>query len=224
VKRAKPIAPGAGLAAWGWYAVVGITDGKIIHGGDVPGGDAAKVVRSALAKRADTTRGAFWAAWWSEDPRQKPETPPDDFGVVLGAQAHAEAIGEADRIIRIARGRPVFARSVGDLFARRAFREGGRRKTTATEKHRRAALEALTVTFGLNPETATVADVRRAFRRVVKTSKVHPDQGGTAAAFDALVQTRKAVEDFVRVLEQDRDAGATARGDTVVRKSRKRSR
>ena len=132
-RRRASSSAASGMVAWGWFAFVGMMDGKILQGGDVPGGEAAEQVRQALALRGDTTKGAFWAAWWTGDPRRTPDALPDDFGVVVGARAHAEAIGEADKAIRRAKGLRVYVVSIGEDFARRAFREGGRRKTSQAE-------------------------------------------------------------------------------------------
>lgn len=219
---ARSAAASAGLVAWGWFAFVGMTDGKLLQGGEVPGGEAAEQVRQALALRADTTKGAFWAAWWTVDPRKEPEAPPDDMGVIVGARAHAEAIGEADAAIRRAKGLRVFVISIGEHFARRAYREGVRRKTSSAEGDRAAGKDALAY-FGLDESVATIVDVRRAFRTLSK--KAHPDKGGSAEEFQALKETTKAAEDYLRLLELDRQAGARARGERLeVPAKRKRKK
>lgn len=201
----------SGLVVWGWFAVVAISDGKL-NGGDLPGGDAAKAVKTALAQRAGTGAAAFWCAWWSEDPRGSPETLPDDFGVVVGPLAHAEAVGEADRMIRRARGRPCYAVSIGEDFAKRCYREGARKKVSAVAKSREVALSVLK-SFGVDPEIATVAAVRKAFRKMVSTKKLHPDHGGDPVEFSKLEEERKIAEEIAKLLELDRQAGAFARGE-----------
>lgn len=72
----KPkVAPGKGVAAWGWYGLL-----------------------SVLGK------GTFWCAWWSEDPRRNRDAPPDDFGFVDGWLGMGEAVGAAYDSLRKARG------------------------------------------------------------------------------------------------------------------------
>lgn len=205
--------------AWGWFAVVSITDGKIL-GGEAPGGAAAVEAAKALALRADTTQGAFWCAWWTADPRGTPDMLPDDFGVVVGALAHAEAIGMADRLIRRARGSRCFSVSVGEDFARRSWREGARRTVSAVEAARADGHAALKL-LGLTPARATVAAVYSAFRRLAKRG--HADRGGSVD-MGALRDAKDRALDLAKVLEHDRAAGAYARGDATAAPKRRKKK
>lgn len=206
------------MVTWGYYAVTGIVLGE--HASEqTKGSEAAEMVTTALAGRMDTTQAAFFACWWTEDPRRNPDALPDDMGVITGPRAHDDAIDEADRVIRRGKGRSVYAMSIGADYARRAFRTGVRRRES-TAVVSRAVGHAALVDLGVAPEKATPALVRKAFKKLVRAA--HPDGGGSAEAFQVLVATRDAAIAHARILEAERRSSAYARGEKPEEKPRRK--
>ena len=193
------------MAVWGWYSIM------LAPATDAPGGSTVGLVARAPQARA------FWAAWWTEDPRRTPDTDPDDYGFVEGARPLDAAIGAAYDALRRGRGPRVYDVSVGEQHARRAFREGApQRRSPATDFDAisRGALAEL----GLD-ETATVADVKRAWRR--RALVLHPDRGGDAATFIELEQRVKVALAIVERRAAEIGMAAAAAGKGPARKRRK---
>jgi hypothetical protein len=206
-RRKTKIAPGQGMVAWGWYAIL------FVPAATAPGGSVAGTVLRAAPSRA------FWCAWWTEDPHRNPEAEPDDFGFVEGGKPVDAAIGAAYDSLRRGRGRAIFDVCVGEALAAKAYRAGAPvRRSVALDVDALAAegLRAL----GLRAD-ATVAEVKAAFRREAK--RVHPDQGGDAAAFRDLQRAYDAVLAVARRREEQGVLADVAAGKAPPQK-RRRSR
>lgn len=169
-RRARPAAPDSALVAWGWYAVTAAPLAPVV-GGPEPG----------LVPRLPEGR-AFWAAWWTADPRRDWQDP-DDFGFVEGAPAtiSGEAITVADRRVREAMGQRVFAVSVGEHMARRAFREGAPQRRVDTTDFEAIGLAWLEER-GL-PATAIPVVVKAAWREWLKAE--HGGEGAQGIDMEA---------------------------------------
>ncbi len=187
---------------WGWYAVVLVPDVPPTTEGGVQ-----VVVRSPGVT-------AFWAAWWTEQPNpasKAPLPPTDACGFVVGPEAFGEAITLADRAIRAAKGRFVYARSVGEDVALRCYNRGA--PTVRSSALDLDAIGKAALDFFDLPYTATPARVMAAFRAKVKVS--HPDHGGTERVDMAvIVRHKEHALDYLR--------GARKRGEAErpVRKPR----
>ncbi len=157
----RPVRKGEEAAAWGWYAVTVIPE-------PTGGGGAAGLVSRSQVMRA------FYAVWWTGDPRLVAGGPPDpdEFGFVEGARPMDLAIGASYDALRKGRGRHVYDVCIGERFALGAYREGAPRKTSkATD------FDAVAATFrarlGLTAE-ATPAEVKKAWHAFLHTA--HPDK------------------------------------------------
>lgn len=205
-----------GVVTWGWYSVLPLPRDVSRF---APGGEVAEMLQTALTKGEDTTLCAFYAVWWTEDPRVHPDASPDDMGVIVGPRAHAEAVGAADRACRRNKSERVYAMSIGDEFARRAYRVGVRREQSSVLSLRQAGQEALRY-FGL-VETISIDDAKRAVRRFLVTNNLHPDRGGTPEAFREFEEWKKLLYEFLKLRDKDATASAYARGETVVQKPKR---
>lgn len=192
---------------WGWYAVVLVPDVPPSTEGGVQ-----VVVRSPGVT-------AFWAAWWTEQPNPASKTalpPPDACGFVVGPEAFGEAITLADRSIRAAKGRFVYARSVGEDVAFRCYNRGA--PTVRSSALDLDAIGKAALDFFELPYTTTSARVMAAFRAKVKAS--HPDQGGTAGVDMALIVRHKEhALDYLRGARKRGEAERTARKPRAAKKA-----
>lgn len=198
-KHKTPPAPA--IAVFGWYAVFMLPDP--VSGGTVEG-----------LVRAEKNGRAFWAAWWSEDPRRAPDTDPDAYGFVEGAVAFGDAVGAAYNALRSARGPRVYDISLGASYAVTAFREGAPRQRATGTDFEALAIEGFTA-LGLT-DAATEAEVRAAF--LAK----HPDHGGDPAEDMArLTQLFKAVLVRVKRIAEEQARAAIRGGAAPKRKVRR---
>ncbi len=178
----RPKYPPPAVAVFGWYAAVVLPDPA--RGGTTPG----MVPREAQSR-------AFWAAWWTEDPRRAKDADPDAYGFVVGGKALGEAVGAAYDALRKARGPKVYDISIGDTYAVAAFREGAPRQRAVETDFEALALEGLQE-LGLG-ESATLREIRAAFQAR------HPDHGGKpgedihrlTTLFNAAVARRKRLDE-----------------------------
>lgn len=201
----KPLAPRSpGTVILGWYAVVALP--AATFGGSVPG-----LVTAGLTSRA------FWAVWWTDDPRRTPNANPDDFGFVLGARGIDEAIGAAYDALRQGRGPRVNDMSLGATFALAAYREGAPQRRSAVTDYDAQAAEGLGA-LGLPPD-ATAAEIRKAFKAK------HPDNGGDPKVdMDRLTKLFTAAHVAAKRREQEAARASIAAGVEPKRRKPRKSK
>lgn len=132
---------------------------------------------------ATQRRRFFWAAWWTGAPNHSPFRKPDAANG--GARTRQDALAEAER----AAGRHL---AEIDAYWARAWKTVLRgqplppppAKPRAPPKAAAAPSSAWSV-LGLEPG-ASAADIRRAFHD--RALESHPDQGGDAAQFRAVMR------------------------------------
>lgn len=170
--RRSPAPPG--VVTWGWYSV---TEGASeTVGGAKPG--------LVLRERSEC---AFWAAWWTEDPRLRPEADPDAHGFYTGPKAAFFAGAEAESCIRREKSSRAYVLAIAESFARGAYREGAPRlRSSATDFEEVAA--AWCDERGI-PRTAVVEVVKAAWRAYLKA--VHPDQAEQVGPLDLEAEKRR---------------------------------
>jgi hypothetical protein len=169
--RARAAAPG--VVTWGWYSV---TEGATpTAGGSAPG----------LVRRGKET--AFWAAWWTVDPRLDRTADPDDHGFFVGPKAAFVAGCEAESRIRREKSARAYVISIPESFARAAYREGAPRKRSEASD-----FEAISGAWcderGI-PRTAVPEVVKRAWRRWLKDH--HPDVARIAGHVDMELEKKR---------------------------------
>lgn len=201
--RRKKVGEPPGVVVWAWFAVL------LIAGADTGGSEAGLVATGAPER-------AFWAAWWSEDPRIA-AAEPDDYGFVDGrGLLLGEAIGAAYDACRRGRGPRVYAKSIGEHFALKAYREGAPRRRAAV-----VDFDALAAVFFEElrvAPTATPREVTAAFLAQ------HPDHGGTCIDIDRLTGLYKAALAVARRHQNEAELAAAAAGHGHAKKRRTRAR
>lgn len=209
----KPSGEAPAVVTWGYFSVLLLPD-------DSPrrlsrSASMNQAIRDARGASTEGIPTAFWAAWWTEDPRVKPNAAPDDLGIVTGPRAHTEAVSIADHAIRMSKSWRVYARSIGEGFAAKALRSGVKRQTSAVVTGRRDGLRALEI-LGLDAATATAEDVRHAYRTAVVAPGVHPDKGGTREKLQRFIDAKALALDHIKLRDQDTDGAARERGEKVA--------
>lgn len=212
--RYRPVAA-PGLAAEAYYAVIEVDRTKALPKTavavvqvDEKGNQLAVLsTKDPLTKRGKPTgRSVFWAAWTScGRPTLEPWTPPDDLGIVEGPGSFEQAIGAADEACRRLRGGAVFAYSVGERFAARAYTDGARCTSSKLVDLVSGGLAAL-AWMGLT-KAATDSEVRRAWGQKVKTDKLHPDsftdpdeKAAATEAFKIVEARKRAALDYLGLM------------------------
>ncbi|MBL8715198.1 MAG: J domain-containing protein [Myxococcales bacterium] len=137
-------------------------------------------------------RRYLWAAWWTRAPARHPFARPDasNGGAASVEEALREAEAVAGRTLTIVE--PKWARAWNRVL--RGMPPWTTRDFAETKPAPKAPTEndSLWTVLGVEP-TATVADIKRAFRQ--RALETHPDRGGDAEAFMALRQAYgKALE------------------------------
>jgi hypothetical protein len=152
-----------GVVTWGWYSIVEGAAPAI-------GGN-----RAGLVPRGPES--AFWAAWWTVDPRRDPSADPDAYGFVDGAKAAFMAEIEADRCIREQKSQRAYVLAICPSFARSAYWEGAPRRRSEAKD-----FEAIAAKWRAEhrvADNAQPSEVKAAWRAWVRGA--HPDRGGDHA-------------------------------------------
>lgn len=196
-------------AVWGWYGVA------MMPTPEAQARASGVSSKTALVQR-DKIEHAFWAAWWTADPREEPEADPDDYGIVSGPKPFGQAVSEAYDALRRGRGPRVYDMSVGAARALHAYRDGAPRKRSKATDFDSLAEEGY-VLFGLAADAKPSA-VTKAFM------KMHPDHGGDPDTDMAkLTGLYRAVLGEARRREAERQRAKVADGKAPRRRPKKRA-
>lgn len=198
--RSTGVRKGEEAAAWGWYAATVLPEPK--EGGTVEG----VVLRNGAPR-------AFWAVWWSGDPRRAEHPPePDEYGFVTGNVPLDEAVGAAYDALRKGRGRHVYDICIGETWALSAYREGAPTKKSAATDFDSLAASGRSM-LGLGPE-ARPPEVRAAWRAWAR--QAHPDRSGVAMDMQAAKHRYEAALAASQRVLADAQRADMAAGKTVV--------
>ena len=180
MKRPRPAAHG--LVTWGWYSV---TAGALREvGGSVPG----------LVPAGEET--AFWAAWWTEDPRRsKRPVAPDAFGFFTGPKASFVAGCEAESRIRREKSAAAYVISIPESYARGAYNDGAPRLRSKAKDWKKLA-GAWCKEHGL-PASAAPDAIKAAWRTWLKEN-----HGGAGAKGMNLDVERRRYDVALKVAEE----------------------
>lgn len=148
--------------------------------------------RGVVSITTTKRRRFLWCAWWTGEPTREPFRKPDAFSG--GARTEAEALRQAERAaggpLRVVE--PIWARAFVRVQAglppwvEKKPRARPEEREPAEKKRRRyvpsvASPERCPFTLLGLPKTASVEEIRRAFRH--RALATHPDRGGDAEAF-----------------------------------------
>ncbi|UQA57571.1 J domain-containing protein [Polyangium aurulentum] len=150
--------------------------------------------RGVVSITTTKRRRFLWCAWWTGEPTRDPFRKPDAFSG--GARSAAEALAEAQRAAGgpLRQVEPIWARAFVRVLAgqppwveKKARARPEEREPEEEKKKRRRYVPSVSspercpfAVLGL-PKTASVEEIRRAFRQ--KALATHPDRGGDAEAF-----------------------------------------
>lgn len=154
-----------------------------------------------IVNKQGITRG-FWAVWWNNAPQLDALEPPDECGVYEGANCFVEAMGEADRVVRAAKGPRAYARPLHQDFAFRVYRDGLRKRKTALTTEGEAALYEFGISKPYNLDVLTERFVRAEYRQLISSRMLHPDSGGDPEAFMRVTRLLDVAVLYVRAMRE----------------------
>ncbi|RTL06394.1 hypothetical protein EKK58_05435 [Candidatus Dependentiae bacterium] len=159
--------------------------------------ETAPAAEPAIVNKQGVAR-AFWAVWWSTTPNLEQIESPDDLGVYEGANCFVEAISDADRAVRRAKGPKAYARPLHPDFAYRVYRDGIRKRETALNTTGPEALKTLGLKEPTDIAKFTEELVRIRYRDLVFKQRLHPDLGGDPEKFQKLTKAQDTALLYVR--------------------------